>query len=55
MLEIQNGRDTLNKCLDEDEKGVDTVYTLGGNQKKAVGDRCGGSFAAERLSVLAGQ
>ena len=32
-LEIQNGRDTLNKCLDEDEKGVDTVYTLGGNQK----------------------
>lgn len=32
VLEIQNHRDTLAKMLDEDEKGVDTIYTLGGAQ-----------------------
>lgn len=32
VLEIKNSRDTLNKCLDADEKGVDTIYTPGGNQ-----------------------
>ena len=35
-LEIQNGRDTVNKCLDEDERGVATVYTRGGNQKMVI-------------------
>ena len=35
-LEIQNGRDTLNKCLDGDEKGVDIVYTLGGDQESTI-------------------
>ena len=24
ILEIKNSRDTLNKCLDEDERGVDS-------------------------------
>lgn len=27
ILEIKNSRDTLNKCLDEDERGVDIIYT----------------------------
>lgn len=33
ILEIQNHRDTLAKVLESDEKGVDTVYTLGGPQE----------------------
>ena len=32
VLEIQNSRDTVAKLLPENEKGVDTIYTLGGNQ-----------------------
>ena len=33
VLEIENHRDTLAKALEDDEKGVDTIYTLGGQQK----------------------
>ena len=33
VLGIQNARDTLAKCLDDDEKGVATIYTLGGPQQ----------------------
>lgn len=32
ILGIRNARDTLAKVLDDDEKGVDTIYTLGGKQ-----------------------
>jgi len=32
VLEISNARDTVSKVLDDDEKGVDTIYTHGGNQ-----------------------
>ena len=35
ILEIQNSRDTLTR-LDEDEKDVDSIYTLGGNQEMQV-------------------
>lgn len=33
VLAIQNHRDTLAKVLEDDEKGVDTIYTLGGPQE----------------------
>ncbi|MEU9130074.1 Bro-N domain-containing protein [Kitasatospora sp. NPDC048540] len=36
VLEITNPRDTLRKTLDEDEKGVATVYTPGGDQQVSV-------------------
>ena len=36
VLEIKNVSDTLTKVLDEDEKGVDTIYTLGGKQEMAI-------------------
>ena len=32
-LDIQNPRDVVAKQLDDDEKDVDTIYTLGGPQK----------------------
>lgn len=32
ILDIQNSRDTLAKSLDDDEKGVANIYTLGGTQ-----------------------
>jgi prophage antirepressor-like protein len=32
ILDIENSRDTLAKMLDDDEKGVENIYTLGGNQ-----------------------
>ena len=34
ILKIQNPSDTIKKVLDENEKGVDQIYTLGGPQKK---------------------
>lgn len=36
VLGITNPRDTLRKVLDDDEKGVATVYTPGGPQRKAT-------------------
>ena len=33
ILDIQNHRDTLVKLIDEDEKGVATIYTRGGDQQ----------------------
>ena len=36
ILEIKNSRDTLNKCLDEDERGVDIIYSPGGNQEMTI-------------------
>lgn len=36
VLEIQNARDTLAKSLEDDEKGVEIVYTLGGPQEVAT-------------------
>jgi len=36
ILEIQNSRDTLVKLLPENEKGVDSIYTLGGNQSVQI-------------------
>jgi len=36
ILEIQNSRDTLAKLLPESEKGVDSIYTLGGNQSVQI-------------------
>lgn len=35
-LDIQNVSDALNKGLDEDEKGVDIIYTPGGNQEMSI-------------------
>ena len=36
ILEYQNAPDTIDKILDEDEKGVSTIYTLGGNQEMKI-------------------
>jgi prophage antirepressor-like protein len=36
ILGIKNSRDTLAKELDDDEKGVDTIYTLGGEQSVTI-------------------
>lgn len=36
ILEIQNASDTVSKGLDEDEWGIDTVYTPGGNQEMLI-------------------
>lgn len=36
ILDIQNHRDTVAKCLDDDEKGVETVYSPGGNQETII-------------------
>lgn len=41
ILEIKNIRDTLNKCLDEDERGVDIIYTPGGNQEMTIVSEAG--------------
>ena len=41
ILEIKNSRDTLNKCLDEDERGVDIIYTPGGNQEMTIVSEAG--------------
>ena len=41
VLEIKNSRDTLNKCLDEDERGVDIIYTPGGNQEMTIVSEAG--------------
>lgn len=41
ILEIKNSRDTLNKCLDEDERGVDNIYTPGGNQEMTIVSEAG--------------
>lgn len=35
-LGIQNSRDTLAKSLDDDEKGVETIYTPGGPQELSI-------------------
>lgn len=35
-LDIQNPRDVVAKQLDDDEKGVATIYTLGGPQKMNI-------------------
>lgn len=36
VLGIKNSRDALAKCLRPEEKGVATIYTLGGSQEVAV-------------------
>jgi prophage antirepressor-like protein len=36
VLDIQNVSDTLRKALDEDERGVDSIYTLGGMQQMST-------------------
>lgn len=36
ILEISNVSDTLEKVLDDDEKGIDTIYTPGGKQDVRV-------------------
>lgn len=36
VLDIKNVSDTLIKVLDDDEKGIDIIYTLGGPQKMAI-------------------
>lgn len=36
VLGISNTSDTLSKVLDDDEKGVDTIYTPGGNQQVSI-------------------
>ena len=36
VLEIQNASDTVNKLLDDDERGIDTIYTPSGKQSMAV-------------------
>lgn len=36
VLGIKNSRDILAKTIPADEKGVDTIYTLGGPQKVAI-------------------
>ena len=36
VLEIQNARDTIAKVLDDDEKGVDKIDTLGGLQEMNI-------------------
>ena len=36
ILNIQNHRDTISKVLDEDEKGVAKIYTLGGVQEMST-------------------
>ncbi len=36
VLGIQNSRDSINKMLDDDEKGVAKIYTLGGTQDMTV-------------------
>ena len=36
VLEIQNARDTIAKVLDDDEKGVDKIDTLGGAQEMNI-------------------
>lgn len=36
VLEIENHRDSVAKVLDEDEKGVDKIYSLGGPQEMAT-------------------
>ena len=41
ILGIKNHRDALVKQLDEDEKGVDIIYTLGGPQKVDVVNESG--------------
>ena len=41
ILEIKNSRDTFNKCLDEDERGVDIIYTPGGNQEMTIVSEAG--------------
>jgi len=41
ILGIQNANDALAKSIDEDEKGVDTVYTPGGSQQMATVNEAG--------------
>ena len=41
ILDIQNPSDTLSKILDEDEKGIDTIYTLGGPQDMLINSESG--------------
>mgnify|MGYP001774192689 CR=1 FL=1 len=36
LLDLSNPRDILAKVLDDDEKGVDTIYTLGGRQQMSI-------------------
>lgn len=36
VLGVSNTSDTLSKVLDDDEKGVDTIYTPGGNQQVSI-------------------
>ncbi len=36
VLEIKNANDTVQKMLDDDEKGIEKVYTPGGNQNMTV-------------------
>jgi prophage antirepressor-like protein len=36
ILDIKNSRDVVAKTLDDDEKGVDTIYTPGGNQEMSI-------------------
>lgn len=41
ILEIQNASDTVAKVLDEDEKGIENIYTVGGLQKMLVVNEAG--------------
>ena len=41
VLEIKNVSDTANKLLDEDEKGVDTIYTPSGKQEMTIVSEAG--------------
>lgn len=36
VLDVKNVSDALLKVLDEDERGIDTIYTLGGKQEMAI-------------------
>ena len=36
LLDLSNPRDILAKVLDDDEKGVDTIYTPGGKQQMSI-------------------
>ena len=41
VLEIKNSRDTLNKCLEDDEKRLDNIYTPFGEQSVATVSEAG--------------
>ena len=41
LLDLSNPRDILAKVLDDDEKGVDTIYTPGGKQQMSIINEAG--------------